>query len=251
MVLESLLNPVFGWVLPLPAWLSILIISFILTLLTTVIYKYTTNQPEMKRLKDETKMHQKQLKELKGNPKKAMEVQQQAMAVNMEYMKHSFKPMLYTMLPLLVIFGWLSAHYAYEPIHPGTPFNVTVYTQGLEGKEISLESIPELAISEVKQTIQNEQATWTLQGSEGDYKLMVTQEGNTAERRILISSERKYENPIGVINNGPIQKIILHNAELQPFGDLSIFGWHPGWIGTYIIFSIGLSMLLRKLMKVY
>ena len=69
MVLESLLNPVFGWVLPLPAWLSILIISFILTLLTTVIYKYTTNQPEMKRLKDETKMHQKQLLFPKKQPR--------------------------------------------------------------------------------------------------------------------------------------------------------------------------------------
>ncbi|MEK6964300.1 MAG: EMC3/TMCO1 family protein [Nanoarchaeota archaeon] len=251
MVFESILNAAFGFVLPWPAWLSILIISFILTLITTLVYKYTTNQSEMKRLKDETKMHQKKLKELKGDPKKAMEVQQKAMAVNMEYMKHSFKPMLYTMLPLLLIFGWLSAHYAYEPLLPNVPFNVSVYTQGLEGKEISLESIPELTVSEAKKTIQGEQATWTLQGSKGDYKLTVTQETHTAERRVLISNERNYENPLGVIKNGPIQKFITHNKELEPFGSFSLFGWHPGWIGVYIIFSIALSTLMRKLMNVY
>jgi len=251
MVLESLLNPIFGWVLPFPSWISIFIISFILTLVTTLIYKYTTNQSEMKRLKEDTKMYQKKLKELKGNPKKAMEMQKQAMAVNMEYMKHSFKPMLYTMLPLLIIFGWLSAHYAYEPLHPSTPFNVSVYTQGLEGKEISLEALPELMISEAKKTVQNEQATWTLQGPAGDYKLIAAQEGNTADRKLLISGERKYENPLGVIKNGPIQKFIIHNNELQPFGSFSLFGWHPGWIGAYIIFSIALSTLIRKLMRVY
>lgn len=251
MVLEGILNPVFGWVLPLPSWLAILIISFILTLITTVIYKYTTNQSEMRRLKDDTKMYQKKLKELKDNPKKAMEIQQKAMSVNMEYMKHSFKPMLYTMLPLLVIFGWLSAHYAYEPIQPNTPFNVSVYTQGLEGKEITLESMPDLTISEPKQTLQNEQATWTLHGNLGDYKLIVTQEKNTAERMLTISNERRYENPIGVVKNGPIQKFIVQQEALHPFNDLSIFGWHPSWIGCYIIFSIALSTIIRKLMKVY
>ena len=252
MVLETLLYPVFGFVLVWPPWLGVLFISFVLTLITTIVYKYTTNQSEMKRLKEETKMYQKKIKELKNNPKKAMEVQKQAMSVNMEYMKHSFRPMIYTMLPLIIIFGWLNASYNYNPILPNVPLNVSVATQGLEGKEVTLEAYPEMKLlSEAKQTVIGEAAQWTIQGEKGDYKLVFKQNGNAAEKIIIITGKLKYENPVSAFKNNPIKQVIVHQKELKPLGNLNILGWYPGWIGIYIIASIAFGSLLRKVMKVY
>jgi uncharacterized membrane protein (DUF106 family) len=37
----------------------------------------------------------------------------------------------------------------------------------------------------------------------------------------------------------------------MPLGAFSLLGWHPGWLGTYIILSLIISLLLRKVMKVY
>jgi len=170
----------------------------------------------------------------------------------MEYMKHSFKPMLYTMLPLLIIFGWLNAYYNYEPLRPDAPFNVSIATQELTGTEVTLEAFPELKLgSDAKQKIEKEQATWTLQGNEGEYKLVFKQDKEIGEKIVLITNERKYHNPIETPKNSPIKRILVHHAELKPWGNLSLLGWEPGWIGTYIIFSIALSSLLRKVMKVY
>ena len=65
------------------------------------------------------------MKQHKDNPQKLLEIQKNAMEKNLEYMKHSFKPMIFTMIPILLIFGWLNAHLAYEPIRPEELFGVT------------------------------------------------------------------------------------------------------------------------------
>jgi len=41
------------------------------------------------------------------------------------------------------------------------------------------------------------------------------------------------------------------NKTVHPFGEsFNLFGWYPGWLATYIILSIGLSTLFRKLFDV-
>ncbi|MEM4265704.1 MAG: EMC3/TMCO1 family protein, partial [Candidatus Woesearchaeota archaeon] len=106
------LNPVFdflfGWLLPLPPFWSILILSFIMSLIVIIITKYTTNQDLMKHLKEESKELQKQMKELKDQPEKMMEVQKKHMESSMKYMSQSFRPMIFTFIPIIIIFGWIS-----------------------------------------------------------------------------------------------------------------------------------------------
>ena len=42
-----------------------------------------------------------------------------------------------------------------------------------------------------------------------------------------------------------------YNKKVKPLGNVSLFGWKPGWLGVYIIFSIIFSMVLRKLLKIH
>ena len=105
----SALKPFIEWN-PL---ISLLIISFILTLITTLSYKYLTNQKMMKESKDEMKILQNEMKELKNNPNRMMEKQKMMMEKNMKIMMHSFRPLLFTFIPFLLIFIWLRG--VYEP----------------------------------------------------------------------------------------------------------------------------------------
>ena len=88
--LDTIFNPWLGPVLNLPPFWTILIISAGITLLITVAYKYTTNQTEMKRIKDDLKAHQKEMKSTKDT-KKLMQIQKKALDLNMKYMMGSFK----------------------------------------------------------------------------------------------------------------------------------------------------------------
>src|SRR3989344_5974419 len=93
-----------------PAWF-IIVASFFIVLLITLIYKYTSNQGEMKRLREELNNLQKKSKEHRGNQEKMLELQKELAEKNLEYMRHSFKPMLFTFLPVIIIFYWLSGLY--------------------------------------------------------------------------------------------------------------------------------------------
>lgn len=114
-MLEGFFNFIFGPLLKLGDLYSLIIISFLLTFLITWVYKIFTDQKLMKSLKDQIQEHQKEMKNHKDNPEKLMEIQKKAMDANFQYMKHSFKPTLFTFIPLIIFFSWLKTTYT-QPI---------------------------------------------------------------------------------------------------------------------------------------
>lgn len=104
---ESFFNLIFGSLISWNPLFAIIIISFLMTLIITLSYKYLTNQEMMKSLKQEIKDFQKQMKEHKEDSQKVREIQKLSLEKNMKYMMHSFKPTLFTFVPLIIIFTWL------------------------------------------------------------------------------------------------------------------------------------------------
>ena len=92
--------------------LTIIILSILVTLFMTLVTKYSTNQDRMKELKKVQKACQIKLKDAKGDTLKQKEIQKELMACSMELMKHSFKPMLITFIPLLVLIWWIRGVYS-------------------------------------------------------------------------------------------------------------------------------------------
>lgn len=107
---DNFFNFIFGWAINLGSPFNIIMMSFILTFIITIMYKLLTDQILLKELKTQVKNHQKEMKNHKDDHQKMMEIQKQAMSLNMKYMKHSMKPMLFTFIPIILIFGWLRNH---------------------------------------------------------------------------------------------------------------------------------------------
>ena len=92
--------------------ISIIIFSILVTLFVTVVTYFMTDRERMRELREKQKRLQAEMKNHKNNPDKLMELQKEMMADLPEQMKHSFKPMLITLVPLLVLFAWLRGLYA-------------------------------------------------------------------------------------------------------------------------------------------
>lgn len=92
--------------------MGLLLVSFVVTLIGILTYKYATDQDVMKSLKEEIKMLSGDAKKAKDNPEKMMELNKKVMEKNMHYMKHSFKPMIITMIPFGLFFIWLNKIYS-------------------------------------------------------------------------------------------------------------------------------------------
>ncbi|MDA1196537.1 MAG: EMC3/TMCO1 family protein [Nanoarchaeota archaeon] len=244
----SFLDPVLNPLLALPIFTLVVLMSFLITLLITLIYKFTTNQSLMKSLKSELKELQKEMKELRDHPEKMMKVQKQAMQTNMKYMGQSMKSTLYTFLPIILIFGWMNAHLAFIPITPGSEFTTTVFFEDNVRGAATIDVSPELeVIGPINKTIEGNKIIWTLKGSSGEHLIQYRAGQKTYEKDVLISDSPEYATNIEKVKDGIVKQITIDH-EKREF-DLKIF--KLGWLGTYILFSIVFSMILRKLFKVY
>lgn len=256
--LDPVFNPVLLPLINFNPFLGVLIISLILSLIIVVIYKYATNQIEMKRLKDEQKEFQTKLKSLKDNPTEMMKLQKEAMKKNMDYMKHSLKPTLITFIPILLIFGWMNAHLAFEPIYPDESYSITAqFKTGLTGQaELFVDGGTELLSSaqqniSITETDEPGTVTWTLKSTAGEHQVTVAIDSTEQSKKIFITTDLIAEPAISLYEHSDLEQIKINYNPLKPAGKLSLLGWKPGWLGWYIIFSLLFSIVLRKLLKVY
>jgi len=235
-----------------PIWV-ITIISVGISLIITIIYKLVTDQYLMKTLKTDMKKMQKQMKEIKLQPERFAEHQKILMKKNMEYMKHSMKPTLITMLPVLLLVGWLATHIAFSPIVPGDQFNATLMFNPEVTGEVQLTAKGLDILNENIQTINENKVLFQLKGEEeGKYLLEFKHGDQYYEQKVLLTTEQKYEQPIHTVKKSDLKAITISNKVLRPFGDnFKIGSWYPGWLSTYILLSFVSSILIRKLMRVY
>ncbi len=253
--LDPVLNPVLQPLLNASPVLVVIGVSFLVSVLITLVYKYMTNQADMKQLKDQQKEFQKRMKELRSNPDEMMKVQKEAMKANMEYMKHSLKPTLVTMLPIILIFTWMAGHMSFEPIYPGEVYSVTAaFKEGAGGKAELQADDGTTLLSEPKQEIKDGSVTWNLKSTDGNHVLTVKLGEAQQQKKVLITKELKYEEQVSLYKHSDVERITVNYNKLKPLGPdftVPLFNWQPGWLGIYFIFSIVFSLGLRKLLKIY
>jgi uncharacterized membrane protein (DUF106 family) len=252
---EAIGNAIDSALLPLlklPPFLVIALVAFVLSLLITVIYKYTTNQKELKSIRDETKTIQDEMKAVKGDMAKMTELNQRLLGLTSKQMQHTFKSYIFTFLPVILIFGWLQGHMAYTPILPGEVFTTTAVFEKEAFGNVTL-SAPGLELLSPATQEVSASVIWKLKGDAGKYALEYTYGKEVFQREAIISNSWEYANEAptkGISKASSVSKIKVDLEPLHPLG-FSIFGWQPGWFATYFILTMLFTFPLRKLIKVY
>jgi len=257
-VTNPILDPVFGFMLKLPPSWAIILISLIITLVVTIIYKKATDQELMKTLKQDMKAIQKEIKELGYQHPKTKILQKQTMELSMKQMKESFKPMIWTMIPILILFGWFATHLAYYPILPMEEFTTTMsfnsYVENNitmvvpEGVEIIGDSI--MPIEKImKDGMFGDKyigtAQFTLKGEKGTYLLEYQVGKQSYFKEVIITNEKLYAEPLELVNDKVtgLKTINIDNKPIKLFG--------LSWFWAYIICSLVFNMALRKILKIH
>ena len=251
-------------VLILPPAAAIILISAFVSFVTAVVYKYTTDQKLMKQVKEDIKRLQGEIRATK-EPAKAAGMQKEMMKHSMKQMSSSTKSMFITMIPLLLLFGWMSGHLAYEPIMPGEEFTVTAqFDQNNPNGDtkarvtnITISASEGMEVLSPASQVFGSGVTWRLKAEkEGNYQLTYDYGYEIYRQSVIVTKKFVYADPIlsksnGIKKGSQIEKIIVGLKSLQPFGDFSLFGYKPGWLATYIVSSLIFSMLVRKWLKLY
>lgn len=106
-----ILDPSAGFLLNWNLAIGMSIIVLIITILTTIIQKYTTDQKTLKEHRDEQKEIQKQIKENKNNPQKIMELQKKQWAGFPKQFKLNMVSIVYTGVPFILLFRWFNDYF--------------------------------------------------------------------------------------------------------------------------------------------
>ena len=246
--MSSILDPVFVPLMRISPLFAVAVLSLLITIIMTLIYKYMTNQKKMKEMKDKLDSFQKEIKTAGKDQKRLMQINEEMMKINGEYMKQSLKPMIVSWIPVLLIFGWMSANLAFYPIAPMENFNVTMkFDPGVSGN-VTIGSFPALNIQgEATKAIENSMIYWTMSGNEGNYDLSFQFQDKSYDKKVRISSGTGYETPVTKLK-GNLTSIELSN---RPIKVIQIGNFSMGWFWAYFILALVFNSLLRKLMHVY
>ncbi|MEM4755975.1 MAG: EMC3/TMCO1 family protein [Candidatus Woesearchaeota archaeon] len=244
MVITSFLDPIFFPFLYLEPGIALPLLAFLISLLLTIVYKYTTDQEQIKAMKAEMKELQKQMRQTKDTDE-IMKKQKRVLEINMKLLGMTLKPTLITMIPILFVFAWISVHYAYVPPAPGVPFNVTLQGVRSNASFKAMEGITLVSQGSLQGSVMD----FVLKAENaGSYLLVFNVDGKDYSRKVTVSE--RYGNYEPTEKKFDDLTIKVGMEPLKPYGSLSLFGWRPGWLGTYIIFSLVFSILLRKLLRV-
>ena len=97
---------------------SIIVIGSLITLISTFLIRYFTDQEHIRSLKNRQKELQKELKEVRkeGKDDKLLEINKEIMDLTLQLMKASFslKQMMITIIPFLALFRWMKGFYGGE-----------------------------------------------------------------------------------------------------------------------------------------
>jgi uncharacterized membrane protein (DUF106 family) len=103
---HAVLNPSAGLLLNWNLNWGFIILIFIITLITSLFQKYTTDQATLREMKKEQKELSEEMKKYKDNPQKIMELQKKQFEIIPKMFKVNMRAMVFTAIPLILLFRW-------------------------------------------------------------------------------------------------------------------------------------------------
>jgi len=109
--IHFILDPTAGTLLNWELTIGMILIVFILSLIITIVQKYTTDQKALKELKEEQKKLQEEMKAAKNDPQKMTEINKKNMELFPRQFKLGMGSIAYTAIPFVLFFRWFSDYF--------------------------------------------------------------------------------------------------------------------------------------------
>jgi len=92
--------------------ISVILIAVVISFFISLINFFVLDKEKIRESRKNQKELQKKMKEHREDPVKMMELNKEMMVHVVENFKHSLKPMLITIIPILIVFGWIKGVYS-------------------------------------------------------------------------------------------------------------------------------------------
>ncbi len=236
------------------SFFMVFLASIVLSLIVVFTYKLTTNQEEMKKIKDEMKELQKKIKENKNDQKKVLELNSELLKLNSEYMHKSLKTSFYTFIPAMLVLWFLYSFVASAPIYPAVDFSIVVtFNKSFDINSFNNQNLNDTIILpegfkllDVKVKGKSLDYLISSPEKEGEYNFTFIYNNQTFVKKVVVSKTRskvRYsEDYDGIVKNIKVNDILVK---------LPFWPYYLSWLWVYILLSIPFNSFFRKIFNIH
>jgi hypothetical protein len=175
----------------LPGWLSATLVSIVSGALFLIVFKYTSNQRAIKRVKDDIKANLLAVKLFKDSAQVALRSQGSILFAAFRQLFFSLVPMVVMTVPALLILGQLSLWYQARPLRVGEDAVLTLTLNPADSAAASnVELEPTSAVETTVGPVHvwsNHEVCWNIRANQNGYHRLVFRVGpQTVEKELAI-----------------------------------------------------------------
>ena len=247
---------------PLPI---VFVVSLVVGLLMVVLFGYTSDQKAIGIAKDQLKAHLLAVRLYRDQIPVVMGSYGKILRGTARYLKLAFKPLLYVIIPIILLMVQIDRYLGSTPIPPNTPFLLTVRTTGGDAlNDATLDLPPEITMGAPPVHVPStEEIVWRLIGSkEGKYEVTILVAGQSAAKSISVGSdlpristvrlrghflERMFSSAEPALpENSPVESISIN----YPDRDIEVAGYGMNWIWLFFILSMVAGFIFKELLGI-
>ena len=249
-------------------WVGMVIVSLLTGLLMLVIFRYTSNQAGIKKVKNKIKAHLLELRLYKDSLGLSMKAQGNILLANLKYITHSFKPLLIMIVPVVLILIQMNFWFGYESLEPGEQTLLKVKLE--EGynplqTNLTLEPEPGIVIETPPLRIEEySEVNWRISSQKsGVHHVNVVIGGNKISKTVATDTKplsklspikhRKklldelfYPVEAPIAKDSPVKSVEI----LYPSKSMHLFGLNIHWLIVYFALSIIFGFSFKGIFKV-
>ena len=178
-ITSTLFDGLLGWFGHASAWFDIFFWAILGGIVALMVYKVVSNQKGIEKAKNGIKVHLMEIRLFQDDLLGVVVSTGKILAKNALYIGHNILPMVVMFIPMMAILFQLEAHYALDPVAPGTEQMLSVKLDeeqtDVDARDVSLEVPPGVTIvNGPARIVPSGEVAWTVRADEpGDFTLTV------------------------------------------------------------------------------
>lgn len=258
MVLEAVLWPFRG----LPPLVGLAFMALLTAVVVLLVYRKTSDQDGIAAVRRRIVASLLEMRLFRDDLLVVLRAQGRVLRASFRYFRYSLVPLVWVLLPLVVLFIHLDRIYGYEPLVPGETAIVSLVAEDVEG--VALKAGPGLALETPALRVPGSQeAQWRIRGLvPGDHTVTVEASGDEVTKEVTVGSGPTPLSPTRP-SSGVFDQLLHPGENPVPAGasvhgitvhyrraTVSFLGWQTHWVIPFLVLTIVFGFAMQKPLRV-
>lgn len=262
-LMNAIFRPLAGMMETMPGWLSNLIFSGIFGVVALVIFKYTSNQNAIGKVRDNIKAQMLAMKLFKDSMAVTLKVQGHMFKGALLLLLYSLRPMLVMIIPFSLVLAQLGLWYQAKPLMPGDQTVLSIEVDPSVIGDVKLRLLPGARITAGPVTaIDKNEINWQIQATEiGNHEIVFQVAGQEVTKDMIIGEGLVRLSPVrpgaqfGKMLMYPDEKPLAADSPVKSISlnypdRISKTSGTDWWIGYFFVMSLVIALIFKPMLKV-